>query len=124
MHSTAILLEKMGAKQGCWNGHSSTTPNKVYHNAPFLTVYVHSARAGCSLIHLSNVNLLMSTFILIDIRLTYVYCDFPFIDTVVSDLPIKPKQHTKLRIPQREDVHQEDKNINNYTKELTKFGNS
>ena len=38
MHPTIILLEKMGAKQGCWNGHSSTTPDKVYHNTPFLTV--------------------------------------------------------------------------------------
>ena len=36
IHSTGILLEKMGAKQGCWNSTSSTTPIKVYCNAPFL----------------------------------------------------------------------------------------
>ena len=23
----------------CWNNHSSTTPDKVYHNAPFLTLH-------------------------------------------------------------------------------------
>ena len=38
VHSTAILVEKMGAKQWSWNGNSSTTPSKVYHKAPFLTV--------------------------------------------------------------------------------------
>ena len=46
MHSTAILLEKMGAKQWCWNGHSSTKPDKVYHNTLILTqiaLYVHIA---------------------------------------------------------------------------------
>ena len=38
MHPTTIFLEKMGAKQGCWNSTSSTTPIKVHHNTPFLTV--------------------------------------------------------------------------------------
>ena len=38
MHPTTIFLEKMGAKQGCWNSTCSTTPIKVYHNTPFLTV--------------------------------------------------------------------------------------
>ena len=35
LYPTVILLEKMGAKQGCWNGHSSAMPDKVYHNALF-----------------------------------------------------------------------------------------
>ena len=38
IHSTGILQEKMGAKQGCCYSTSSTTPIKVYRNTPFLTV--------------------------------------------------------------------------------------
>ena len=40
MHSTAILLEKMGLNRGCWNGHSSTTPDKMYHNTPHFNSYM------------------------------------------------------------------------------------
>ena len=48
IHSTGILLEKMGAKQGCWNSTSTTTPIKVYRNAPFLTVQARGLRIVCA----------------------------------------------------------------------------
>ena len=51
MHSTVIFLERIGAKQGCRNGHSSITPNKVYYNAPFVTV-IGAASEGVFCLHL------------------------------------------------------------------------
>ena len=41
IHSTGILQEKLGAKQGCWYSTSSTTPIKVYRNTPFLAQVDH-----------------------------------------------------------------------------------